>query len=114
MTEPFSGEPFRSSLLLVLCNRLLTAAVSFSILVVCGTAYHGPFLALRSKRMPQEAQKTMSALRVMHPCPAIAGVGLDCGSKWLSRPNQQATRSKRLTCGQDPKSSSAATLCPGL
>ena len=34
MTEPFGGEPFRSSLLLVLCNRLLTAAVSFTILVV--------------------------------------------------------------------------------
>ena len=34
MTEPFGGEPFRSSLLLVLCNRLLTATVSFSILVV--------------------------------------------------------------------------------
>lgn len=34
MTEPFGGEPFRSSLLLVLCNRLLTAAVAASILVV--------------------------------------------------------------------------------
>ncbi len=34
MTEPFGGEPFRSSLLLVLCNRLLTSAVAASILVV--------------------------------------------------------------------------------
>ena len=34
MTEPFGGEPFKSSLLLVLCNRLLTATVAAIILVV--------------------------------------------------------------------------------
>ena len=44
MTEPFGGEPFRSSLLLVLCNRLLTAAVAASILVV--RKHAGPRLAL--------------------------------------------------------------------
>ncbi len=62
MTEPFGGEPFRSSLVLVLCNRLLTAAVSFSILLVCGrlsmvTCWHCSANACRrrhtSRRVPR-------------------------------------------------------------
>ena len=45
MTEPFGGEPFRSSLLLVLCNRLLTATVAASILVV-RSVEHGNLISL--------------------------------------------------------------------
>ena len=38
MAVPFGGEPFKHSLLLVLCNRLTTCAVSVVIIAVRRTS----------------------------------------------------------------------------